>query len=136
MLTIFVALYRGQTFDNAALLAITSDPTVVAEVAASLVHQSTHPLAEHLLVPTDLGGGRTDTQQSVGREGPSTDTCLNYSVGEARVALGVGRTLMYRLIREGTIPSVRYGRRLMIPRSAIKESQLVPLSGAGEGGAL
>ncbi|MCB9695013.1 MAG: excisionase family DNA-binding protein [Alphaproteobacteria bacterium] len=33
--------------------------------------------------------------------------------------LGIGRTLGYRLLRDGTIPSVRIGRALRVPADAV-----------------
>ena len=41
------------------------------------------------------------------------------SVGEAAEALGIGRTLAYEAVRRGEIPTVRIGRRLLVPRAAL-----------------
>ena len=44
---------------------------------------------------------------------------LVLSVEEARKLLRVGRGLMYDAIRRGEIPSIRVGRRILIPRAAL-----------------
>ena len=46
----------------------------------------------------------------------------------ARV-LGLGRGLTYQLVREGRIPSIRLGRRLLVPRRQLEAMLLEP--GAG-----
>ncbi|MDO9534505.1 MAG: helix-turn-helix domain-containing protein [Bacillota bacterium] len=33
--------------------------------------------------------------------------------------LGISRSLCYFLIRNGTIPSIRFGRKIMIPKKAL-----------------
>lgn len=41
---------------------------------------------------------------------------LVYSVAEAATALGIGRSLAFELARRGELPTVRLGRRRVIPR--------------------
>jgi excisionase family DNA binding protein len=41
---------------------------------------------------------------------------LVVSVEEAAVVLGISRGLAYELVRQGVIPSIRLGRRLVVPR--------------------
>lgn len=43
------------------------------------------------------------------------------SVADAAARLGICRSLCYRLVREGTIPSVQLGRRVLIPVTALEE---------------
>lgn len=45
---------------------------------------------------------------------------LALSVEEAGASLGVSRDLAYDLVACGTIPSVRLGRRLVVPRRALE----------------
>lgn len=45
---------------------------------------------------------------------------LVLSVEEARKLLGLSRGLMYEAVRSGQLPSVRIGRRILIPRAALK----------------
>jgi excisionase family DNA binding protein len=42
------------------------------------------------------------------------------SVNDAARALGVGRTYIYRLINDGTIETIRLGRRRLIKTSSLK----------------
>ena len=44
---------------------------------------------------------------------------LVYSVAEAGKLLHLSRGLMYEAIRTGQIPSVKIGRRILIPRVAL-----------------
>ena len=44
---------------------------------------------------------------------------LVYSVAQAGKRLGLSRGLMYEAIRTGQIPSVRIGRRILIPCAAL-----------------
>jgi excisionase family DNA binding protein len=39
---------------------------------------------------------------------------LLLSIDEARTRLGLGRTLMWELVRRGEVPSVRVGRRRLV----------------------
>ena len=45
---------------------------------------------------------------------------LFVSVGQAAHLLGVGTTFTWELVRSGALPSVRLGRRVLIPRVAIQ----------------
>lgn len=42
-------------------------------------------------------------------------------VDQASKALGVGRTTMYELIGQGDIPTVKIGRRRLVPAAALRE---------------
>jgi excisionase family DNA binding protein len=48
------------------------------------------------------------------------DTKLMYTVGEAAERLGLGRTLVYRLVLRGTIKSVTVGRCRRVPAQALE----------------
>jgi len=43
------------------------------------------------------------------------------SVDELAVELGLNRAGTYKGLRDGTIPSIRLGKRFIIPRAAIQE---------------
>jgi len=45
---------------------------------------------------------------------------LVLSVEEARELLGLSRGLTYEAVRSGHIPSIRIGRRILIPRAALQ----------------
>ena len=46
---------------------------------------------------------------------------LVLSVAEAARTLGVSRNTAYQSVQEGGLPSVRFGRRILIPRKALLE---------------
>ena len=45
---------------------------------------------------------------------------LTVTVPEAARMLGISRGLAYEMAREGTIPTLRFGRRMVIPLVAIE----------------
>ena len=45
---------------------------------------------------------------------------LVYSVEEVAAQLGIGRNQAYEAIHRGEIPSIRVGRRLLIPTAALE----------------
>jgi excisionase family DNA binding protein len=55
---------------------------------------------------------------------------LTVTVPEAAKLLGVSRMTAYTAVRDGTIPSLRIGRRLLVPRAALERL----LDGAGSSG--
>lgn len=55
---------------------------------------------------------------------------LALSVEEAGTLLGISRDLAYDLVARGELPSVRLGRRLVVPRLALEET-LARLSETG-----
>lgn len=57
----------------------------------------------------------------------SEKLCL--SVEEARKRIGLGKNLMYRYIENGTIPSIKFGRKILIPVAAL--SKYLETAGAG-----
>jgi excisionase family DNA binding protein len=44
---------------------------------------------------------------------------LTLTVEEAAQLLGIGRSLAYGLVATGDLPSIRLGRRILIPRVAV-----------------
>lgn len=42
------------------------------------------------------------------------------SVEEAAKELGIGRNTAYRLVQTGELPSVRMGRRILVPKAALR----------------
>lgn len=51
---------------------------------------------------------------------------LTYSVDEAGKALGIGRNVAFRLVHQGTIPAIRLGKKLRVPKTAIEEMMRNP----------
>jgi len=50
---------------------------------------------------------------------PEKDERLALSVDEAAALLGISRSLAYDLCARGDLPSLRLGRRILIPRRAL-----------------
>ena len=54
---------------------------------------------------------------------------LTLTVNESSRVLGISRGLAYSMVKTGEIPSVRFGKRVLIPRRALErlleEGQLV-----------
>lgn len=59
------------------------------------------------------GDGRTSMTTEVVRR-------RTFTIPEAGTVLGVGRTAAYDAARRGEIPTIRVGRRLLVPRAALE----------------
>ena len=46
---------------------------------------------------------------------------LTITVNEAAKVLGIGRALAYEMVNQGKLPSLRFGRRILIPRIALQK---------------
>jgi len=51
---------------------------------------------------------------------------LLLSVGQAARLLGVGTTLCWEMVHSGQLPSIRLGRRVLVPRAALEQLVGVP----------
>lgn len=60
------------------------------------------------------------------------DDELLLTVGEAARLLRISRAFAYELVARGDLPAIRLGRRVVIPRDALRR-QLVSLTGGGDG---
>lgn len=47
--------------------------------------------------------------------------CFTYTVSEAAQAIGVSRGLAYELVRRGDLRTVHVGRRVVVPRDAVRD---------------
>lgn len=60
-----------------------------------------------------------------GRRGVSSyatiDRRLCVTVPEAAKMLGISRNFAYQLVREGKLPSIRFGKRILIPLAALEK---------------
>ena len=50
-----------------------------------------------------------------------TPTTLVYTIQEAAILLNLGRSSMYQAVRTGAVPSVRLGRRILIPKTGLEQ---------------
>ena len=46
---------------------------------------------------------------------------LCVTVPEAAKMLGISRNFAYQLVREGKLPSIRFGKRILIPKAALEK---------------
>ena len=49
------------------------------------------------------------------------DRRLCVTVPEAAKMLGISRNFCYQLVREGKLPSIRFGKRILIPLAALEK---------------
>ncbi|MGI8683869.1 MAG: helix-turn-helix domain-containing protein [Acidimicrobiales bacterium] len=49
------------------------------------------------------------------------DRRLTLSIDEVAAILGISRGLVYGLVARGELPSIRFGRRILVPRKAVDE---------------
>ncbi|HET6835350.1 MAG TPA: helix-turn-helix domain-containing protein [Acidimicrobiales bacterium] len=61
----------------------------------------------------------SDDKPHTQRTPTKADQRLTISVEEAGRLLGISRGLAYELVNRGDIPSVRLGRRIVVPRRAL-----------------
>ena len=52
-------------------------------------------------------------------EAAKEQECQTATVEEAATVLGIGRNTAYEGIRSGEIPSIRVGRRVLVPKAAL-----------------
>jgi excisionase family DNA binding protein len=64
--------------------------------------------------PSDSATSRPTTANQL-------DERLTLSVAEAAARLGISRTAAYEAIRTGAVPSLRIGRRLLVPMHALRD---------------
>ena len=62
------------------------------------------------------GGGRRGEPRYA-----TVDRRLCVTVPEAAVMLGISRNFAYQLVGEGKLPSIRFGKRILIPRIALEK---------------
>jgi excisionase family DNA binding protein len=61
----------------------------------------------------------SDDEPRIQQTPTKADQRLTLSVEEAGRLLGISRGLAYELVNRGDIPSVRLGRRIVVPRRAL-----------------
>ena len=44
-----------------------------------------------------------------------------YTVPEAAAILGIGRAAAYEAVRRGDVPSIRIGKRVVVPKAALND---------------
>ena len=67
------------------------------------------------------GGDDMGTPDKPSRRPDLPETPLLISVPEAARLLGVGTTFGWTMVRRGEIPTVKLGRRVLVPRAAVEQ---------------
>jgi excisionase family DNA binding protein len=69
------------------------------------------------VVPNEIHGSRTVERKVT----PNMNTPMAMSPRDAARAIGISRSTLYRLIKQGRIRTVKLGRRTLVPTSALAE---------------
>ena len=83
---------------------------------ATIRHIGSSPTPEHTSSPSI----RDDPQQSA-EETPISSDRLVFTVTEAAYLINVSRAFAYELVARGELPSIRLGRRILIPRAGLQK---------------
>jgi excisionase family DNA binding protein len=95
-------------------LAMVTDPGFWSGQPAALAEAlATDPISPPI-AERPLGDGR-----SSGAVSPAASGRLTLTVEEAAGLLGISRAFAYEAVRRGEIPSIRIGRRVLVPRVAL-----------------
>jgi excisionase family DNA binding protein len=70
-------------------------------------------------VAKNTGGGRRGLPRLTAMGNMDRRLCV--TVPEAAEMLGISRNFAYQLVREGKLPSIRFGKRILIPRAALEK---------------
>lgn len=96
-------------------VATVTDPQFWSGQPAALVEAlATDPLGTPPLAENPWTGGRSSGAASTAAPGR-----LTLTVEEAAALLGISRAFAYEAVRRGEIPSIRIGRRVLVPRVAL-----------------
>jgi len=58
---------------------------------------------------------------AIGKREERMEDKLTLSVEETAKLLGIGRNLCYERVKTGEIPSLKIGRRLLVPKAALEK---------------
>jgi excisionase family DNA binding protein len=64
------------------------------------------------------GGGKSGGGRGIASPRPIDGQKLCYTIPEAAQLLGFSRNFGYQLAREGELPIVRFGKRMLVPKAA------------------
>ena len=109
------------------------DPSYWATNVDALVEVLVDPTGDGVLIPrvqipglerTEPGGGTLEVpyeaaKRAAGLTSAPTPERLTLSVEEAAATLGISRAFAYEAVRRGEIPSIRIGRRVLVPHAAL-----------------
>ena len=70
---------------------------------------------------SEMRRGKEQGRKRKSGDGRGSDMRLCITVPEAAAMLGVSRNFGYELAKQGKLPVVRFGKRLLIPRAALEK---------------
>ena len=62
----------------------------------------------------------TEHETPISRQTPYDELPSRLTVSEYQAATGTGRGTVYEAVQRGEVPAIRIGRRLLIPREALR----------------
>ena len=83
------------------------------EQVENIVEMIIQKLFQRGSVPTETLLDNSISQQ------PKPSTKMTLSVNEAAELIGISRPKVYDLLRDGTLPSIHVGKKIVIPRQAV-----------------
>ena len=83
------------------------------EQVENIVEMVIQKLFQRGSVPTEMNLDNSTSQQ------PKPSTKMTLSVNEAAELIGISRPKVYDLLRDGTLPSIHVGKKIVIPRQAV-----------------
>jgi len=69
---------------------------------------------------TEAGGPREPASRTAAGVVAPVEKRLVYTVEEAATLLGISRSFAYEAVQRGDIPSMRIGRRILVPKAALE----------------
>jgi excisionase family DNA binding protein len=96
----------------------TPDPEKMA-VVVSPAEWANHPRELQEALAADAGQATNQAGSGVGAVAPVEDR-LTLTVEEAATLLGISRAFAYEAVNRGEIPSIRIGRRILVPKAALQ----------------
>ncbi len=109
----------NQRLRNRVQRRLSRDTTTFSSDSRPAIH--THGYAEPAPTTTRTVSSAAIELSTRNHETAAASERLTFTITEAARALGVSRTLAYELARTGQLRTVKLGRRLVVPRSAISE---------------
>jgi excisionase family DNA binding protein len=132
--TVVGPAYWSTHVDQLAQLLVTSTSSAIRDPSSSTPSEAdvlyltrphewaTRPSELHDALVLAVGGSGAavdrESRTGAGVFGP-VESRLVYTVEEAATLLGISRSFAYEAVQRGDIPSMRIGRRILVPRSRL-----------------
>lgn len=113
---------------SAGQLAVVVDPAYWSDQSGELADAMRRASSDLVGVPI-----RHDREDRLSSGAAATQDRLTLTVEEAATVLGISRALAYEAVQHGDIPSIRIGRRILVPRSRLMKLLDPPAEQAEDG---